>query len=121
MKLVITRDQQDVKGAFGGHKGVSFKLGYRLELTAEETELVNRYKLQGYPLTTRVFQGQEVTGTTLGALAQGESMTVNDVTALIHQENIIKDACDQLPVLFEMCRTFGGQEVIEYPRKQSGD
>ncbi|WP_194917155.1 hypothetical protein [Catenulispora rubra] len=121
MKLVITREQQDMKGAFGGHKGVSFKLGCRLELTAEETDLVNRYKLQGYALTTTVFNGQEVTGTSLGALIQGQSMTLSDVTTLIHQENIIKDSCDQLPTLFELCRTFGGQEVIEYPRKQGND
>lgn len=119
MKLVITREQQDVKGAFGGHKGVSFKLACRLELTAEETELVNRYKLQGYALTTTMFNGQEVTGISLGALIQGQSMTVNDVTTLIHQENIIKDSCDQLPYLFDLCRNFGGQETIEYPRKSS--
>jgi hypothetical protein len=121
MKLIITRDQQDMKGAFGGHKGVSFKLGCRLELTSEETELVNRYKLQGYALTTVVFNGSEVTGTSLGALIQGQAMTLSDVTTLIHQENTIKDSCDQLPVLFELCRTFGGQELIEYPRKRSGD
>jgi hypothetical protein len=29
---------------------------------------------------------------------------------------VVKNACDHLPVLFEIARTFGGEEVIDYPR-----
>lgn len=32
-------------------------------------------------------------------------------------ESIVKDACDSLPTLFEVVRTFGGEEVIDYPRQ----
>jgi hypothetical protein len=30
----------------------------------------------------------------------------------------VKDACDALPDLFMVVRTFGGDEVIDYPRPQ---
>lgn len=42
MKLALKRSQQDIKGMLGGHKGVSFTLSYRLVLSSEEQELVQR-------------------------------------------------------------------------------
>lgn len=116
MRLVINRNQQDVKGMLGGHKGVSFQLRYRLELTPEETDLVARYKLGGYPVTMSEFQGTVVPGDTIEQLVQGRTLTVESVTYLVQKEDIIKNGCDQLPVLFDVCRSFGGSEVIEYPR-----
>jgi hypothetical protein len=38
------------------------------------------------------------------------------VTTLVSNEEVIKEACDGLPTLFEVVRTFGGEEVVEYPR-----
>ena len=118
MKLIINRSQRDVKGMLGGSKGVEFTLRYRLELTSEETDLVRRYKLELYPVTFREFQGTTMPGATIGDLVSGRISVISDVTKLIREENIIKDACDQLPVLFDVCRSFGGDEVIEYPRKK---
>jgi hypothetical protein len=46
----------------------------------------------------------------------GRSQTLTDVTTLIGNEETVKNACDALPQLFEVVRTFGGNEVIEYPR-----
>ena len=51
MKLTIKRDQADVKGVFGGHKGMKFLLSYRVELTPEEQGLITRYKAEHHPLT----------------------------------------------------------------------
>ena len=116
MRLIVNRSQQAQKGMLGGHKGVLFTLGYRLELTVEEGELVREYKLQDYPLTWIDVQGQRVPDATVGALLTGRSQTLNDVTTLLHNENVIKSACDALPPLFEVVRSFGGDEVIEYPR-----
>ena len=116
MRLVITRSQQDMKSMFGGHKGVSFTLGYRLELTYDEAELVTRYKLGEYPLTWSTVSGTRVPDDTIQNMVQGRSQTVSDVTTLLSNEGVIKDACDQLPTLFEVCRSFGGSEVVEYPR-----
>jgi len=50
-------------------------------------------------------------------MVAGRTQTLSDVTTLIQNENVVKDACDELPVLFEVVRTFGGEEVVEYPRE----
>lgn len=117
MRLQIRRTQQSVKGMLGGHKGMSFTLTYRLELTPDETELVDRYRLGDYPLTFRTVQGTQMPDDTVTLMQQGRSQTVSDVTTLLKNESIIKNACDSLPALFEVCRTFGGEEIVNYPRK----
>lgn len=104
------------QGMLGGHKGVSFTLAYRLVLTPEETELVARYKLGEYPVTWRSLQGQRTPDDTIQNMTAGRSQTLSDVTTLLNNENIVKDACDSLPTLFEVVRTFGGDETIDYPR-----
>lgn len=116
MKLAIQRSQQDIKGMLGGHKGVSFTLSYRLILSAEEQELVKRYKLEEYPVTWQTIQGTRMPDDTIGNMTAGRTQTLSDVTTLVKNENVVKEACDSLPVLFEVVRTFGGEEVIEYPR-----
>lgn len=116
MRLVISRRQADVKGVFGGHKGVSFTLSYRLELTDEERALVERYKLGGYPVTFKSIQGSRIPDDTISSMQVGATQTLSDVTTLIDNEGVLKSACDQLPPLFEVVRSFGGDEVIEYPR-----
>jgi hypothetical protein len=121
MKLVIKRSQQDVKGMLGGHKGVSFTLSYRLVLTPEEEALVAKYKLEGHPLTWTTNQGVKIPDDTIANMVVGRTQTVSNVTTLVRNENIVKDACDSLPVLFEVVRTFGGEEVIEYPREAQAE
>jgi hypothetical protein len=116
MKLSIKRSQQDVKGMLGGHKGVSFTLSCRLILTPEEQELVQRYKLEDYPITFTNYQGTQIPDDTIGNMVVGRTQTVGDVTTLVRNEDVVKNGCDRLPILFEIVRTFGGEEVIEYPR-----
>jgi hypothetical protein len=119
MKLSIERSQQDVKGMLGGHKGVTFTLAYQLLLDQDELELVRRYKLEEYPVTWMTIQGERMPDDTIGNMVEGRSQTLTDVTTLITNESIVKDACDKLPVLFQVVRTFGGQEVINYPRVEA--
>ena len=116
MKLAIQRSQQDIKGMLGGHKGVSFTLSYRLVLSPEEQELVQRYKLEDYPVTWNTIQGTRMPDDTIANMVAGRTQTLSDVTNLVKNENVVKDACDNLPILFEVVRTFGGEEVIDYPR-----
>ena len=116
MKLVIKRNQEAMKGMLGGHKGMQFTLTCRLVLTPEEAQLVELYKLGSYPLTWVVRQGTRLPAVTIESLARGLTETLTDVTTLVGNEDTIKDACDALPPLFEIARTFGGEEVIEYPR-----
>jgi hypothetical protein len=116
MKLIINRSQQDVKGMLGGHKGVSFTLSYRVELGHDELELVQRYKLEEYPVTWHTVGDQRVPDDTIRNMLQGRSQTVRDVKTLLGNEAVVKDACDGVATLFQVVRTFGGDEVIEYPR-----
>lgn len=116
MKLVIQRNQAAIKGMLGGHKGMQFTLACRLLLTPDEAELVEQYKLAEYPVTWRTFQGTQIPGETLASLVSGSTQTLTDVTTLVANEKVIKEACDSLPALFEVVRTFGGEETIEYPR-----
>jgi hypothetical protein len=103
----------------GGHKGVSFTLAYRLELTPEEAELVSRYKLSDYAVTWKSVQGSQVPDDTIANMIAGRSQTISNVTTLLKNESVVKDACDNLPPLFEVVRTFGGDEVVDYPRRGS--
>jgi hypothetical protein len=116
LKLIIERNQAAKKGMLGGHKGMSFTLSYWLDLTDDEADLVERYKLDYYPLTWTTQQGQRMPDDTISNMRTGRTQTLSDVTTLVQNEEIIKRACDQLPVLLSMVRTFGGSEVIEYPR-----
>ena len=116
MRLVVNRSQQAVTGMLGGHKGMSFTLSYRLDLTPDEQGLVAKYSLAEYPLTWRTVRGERMPDDTVGGMANGRSQTLNDVKTLLQNEEIVKSACDELVALFEVARTFGGDEVIEYPR-----
>lgn len=116
MKLVIGRNQAAVKGMLGGHKGMQFTLSYRLALTPDEQALVEQYKLHGYPLTWRTVNGTRVPAMTLADIVAGRRETLEDVTTLVANERVVKESCDSLPPLFEVARTFGGDEVVEYPR-----
>lgn len=117
MKLIINRSQTEKKGMLGGHKGVAFTLRYRLELTPDEQALVEKYKLEYYPLTWKATpSGERQPDDTIASLTLGSAQTLTDVTTLLNNEEIVKKACDSLPPLFEVARSFGGDEVIEYPR-----
>jgi hypothetical protein len=116
MRLIVNRSQQAQKGMLGGNKGVAFTLAYRLRLTDEERQLVDSYKLREYPVTYRTVQGTRMPDDTIGNMMDGRSQTLNDVTTLVRNEEIVKDACDSLVMLFQIVRTFGGEEVIDYPR-----
>jgi hypothetical protein len=112
MKLEIKRNQAEIKGMFGGHKGVEFSLSMKLVLTPEETAMVEQYSLWGYALWTR---GQ--LPVTVRTLVQGDHQTLSDVERLLRSERIAKESLDSLPVLFEVIKSFGGVEVVEYPRR----
>ncbi|MGV9677864.1 hypothetical protein ACWDSJ_21515 [Nocardia sp. NPDC003482] len=118
MRLVINRSQAAVKGMLGGHKGMQFTLAYQLQLTSEEHALVEQYKLLEYPLTWQTFNGTKIPRDTIGSLLKGASQTVADVKTLLNNEDVIKDAIDELPPLFAVCRSFGGNEVVDYPREK---
>lgn len=116
MQLIIKREQAPVKTLLGGHKGMEFTLAYWLVLSDDECELAERYKLGDYAVTWKKQGSGRVPDDTIRNMMAGRSQTLTDVTTLVANERTIKDACDSLPKLFEIARSFGGQEVIDYPR-----
>jgi len=116
MKLLIRRSQSEKKGMLGGSKGFEFTLGYQLVLDDREAAIVDRYKLEYYPVTFRTVQGSQVADDTIGSMRQGASQTVSSVETLLRNEDVVKSACDKLPVLFSVIESFGGEETIDYPR-----
>lgn len=115
MKLTIKRDQADVKGVFGGHKGMKFLLSCQVELTPEEQELITRYKAEHHPLTfTTTSDGEQTPKDTISSLMQGVTEEMKDITILLNNEDIVKNACKDFKTLLTVMATFGGKEVIEF-------
>lgn len=113
MRLIIRRSQADKKGMLGGHKGVTFSLATRVEFTNEERQLLDHYKMWDYSVMNR--GGLPIT---LRALAEGDSQTVENVEILLENEEVTKRALDAVPALLTVLGSFGGDEIIEYPRDQ---
>jgi len=104
MKLIIKRDQD--KGFFGG---ISFVLEARVQLIPQEDELVRRYKAHKEILYTK---GDRVY--TVSDLLNGVRDKCKDITILLNNEEVYKDACKHFKTLLEVMESFGGEEVIEF-------
>lgn len=114
MKLIINRDQKVQTGVFGGHKGMSFILSCRIELSPEEKALVERYKVDQHPLTFVTRNGQQVPSITVNTLLGGITEEVKNIEILLSNEGTIKGACREFKALLTVMATFGGQEVVEF-------
>lgn len=114
MKLAIKRDQEDVKGFFGGSKGISFSLGCRVELTPEETALVEKYKQWDLTVHTYALANGGTARWSLRELTSGKSVTCEGVGALLESEGEVKQACANVKVMLDVMNSFGGQEVVEF-------
>lgn len=118
MKLIIKRNQADQKGIFGGHKGVSFTLYSKAELTQHERALIERYKVGDHVLAEYSVQPKGAVRPTeytitVNNLANGTTGTAGSIGTLLDLENAIKDGCLHLKTLLQVMSTFGGEEVIE--------
>lgn len=115
MKLVINRNQSAKTGMFGGHKGMSFTLSCRVLLTPEETALIAKYKAENHPLTfTTDREGNKLAKDTVSSLMRGSTQELSDITILLENEQVIKDACAGFKQLLTVMETFGGEEVVEF-------
>lgn len=116
MKLTIKRSQADVKGLFGGHKGVAFSLASRAEVTPEEAALIERYKVGDHVLASYQIRHKndafEVTYT-VNDMIRGKTAELTSISSLLALEEEIKNGCRGLKALLEVMRTFGGEEVVE--------
>jgi len=116
MKLEIWRDQSDVKGLFGGHKGVSFKLITRVQLSPEETALIAKYKVGDDVVATYELPGGRVDipfRITISQLMAGYTVNTRDIATMIELEEMIKSRCTNLKNWLHVMSTFGGYEAVE--------
>lgn len=114
MQLRIKRGQ--ASKMFGG---VKFQLEAKATLTAEETDLIDKYRVQDevltqkqikIPLTDRAL----VIKITIGSLVAGQTFKCDELTDILAYEEEIKQSCAGLRDLIEKMKTFGGEEVIEF-------
>jgi len=115
MQLVIRRTQADMKGVFGGHKGVQFNLHYRLVLTQEEAALVQKYRLDMHILSK---SGSGLVET-VGDAVRGVNQSVQSVDVLLSNEATAKRACDSFYKLIQVAQSFGGEEVVDFPLQEA--
>jgi len=119
MKLIIKRDQADVKGVFGGNKGVCFSLYAKADITGDELELIERYKVKDDVLVSHelpirgVDSDIQYFNLTVIQLVTGRTVETGSIYALLELEEKIKIGCQNLKELMEVMKTFGGEEVIE--------
>ena len=113
MKLIIRRDQAAKKGFFGGHKGMRFSLYCKVEISPEEQELIEKYKVHDHVLTWRDSDSGQIPVLTVNNLVFGRTTEIDDVATLLNNEEVIKGACEDFKNLLLVMASFGGEEVIE--------
>ena len=104
MKLIIKRDQDK---AFLG--GMNFILEARVQLTSEESDLIKKYKAH-----KEVLYSRDRGAYTINNLVDGVREKCKDITILLNNEEVYKEACKHLKTLLEVMRSFGGEEVFEF-------
>lgn len=111
MELILKRDQD--KGMLGG---IKFTLEAKAVLTAEEQELVKKYKANKYVL----FDSKEQShlggfinvgpiSYTINDLAVGIKDKVKDVSILLQKEQVLIEACKNLKNALDVMKSFGGE------------
>lgn len=117
MRLIIRRNQADVKGFFGGHKGVDFSLFGRCDITNEEKELIAKYKVGEYTLANYKIQpkGSEPIDIriSINDIINGKTVETDDINTLLELEESMKNGCRNMKMLLAVMATFGGEEVFE--------
>ena len=114
MKLFIRRNQEEKRGMLGGYKGMSFLLTARLELTADEKALIEKYKQWDTVVHSYESDNGVPVDWTLRSMISGRSVSCDGVVPLIESEDNIKNSCNNLKILLEVMDTFGGEQIIEF-------
>ena len=117
MKLTIKRNQADVKGLFGGHKGVNFSLYGRCEISEGEKALVAKYKIGEYTLADYKIKSRKGDSIdfriSIDGIVAGKTVETDDINTLLELETAMKEGCKNMKNLLMVMATFGGEEVFE--------
>jgi len=108
MELLIKRNQD--KGMLGG---IKFTLFAKVELTSEEEALIKKYKAHKEVLFTGKNRQY-----TINDLLLGDKTKCKDVTVLLENEKVYKNACQYLKTLLDVMKSFGGEERILFDDDQ---
>jgi len=117
MKLIIRRNQADVKGMFGGHKGVKFSLYEKCDVSDAEKAVIAKYKVGEYVLAN--YQIKPKKGEpldfriTVDGIISGQTVETDDIETLLDLESSMKQGCRNMLNLLAVMGTFGGEEVFE--------
>jgi hypothetical protein len=114
MKLYITRNQ-----ATGFLGKVKFVLKARVELTADELSLVEKYKCKNELLLLKELIIPFINKTfllelTIGSFIDGQEFKCKDIADILQYEANVKEACETFKNYIEVMKSFGGEEMIEY-------
>ncbi|WP_298511201.1 hypothetical protein [uncultured Kordia sp.] len=110
MKLVISKNQADKKGFFGGNKGVNFSLTYRVQLTEDEQKLIKKYKVEDETLMTND-RGDRIT---IQDMINGRSLTTQNIEVLQNNENIAINVCKTFKNYLSTLKSFGGKYILDF-------
>ncbi len=116
MKLTIRRNQADVKGMFGGHKGVSFSLFGKCAVSDAERALIDKYKVGDYILASYAVptRGEPIEfKITVNSLISGTTHNAGDIDTLLKLEEEMKTGCNNLKNLLMIMSSFGGEQTFE--------
>jgi hypothetical protein len=109
MQLILNRTYEATSDGARAY----YWLTSRLELSEEEQQLVARYKLMDHVLTPGARSG--VGGpSTIGSQMKEERRINSTLPELVNNEQILRNACAELPALFDYCRSFGVAQIVEY-------
>jgi hypothetical protein len=115
MKLLITKDQS--KGMMGG---VSFEVRAQVQLTEDEKQLIQHYKLDNEILFQKKLVNiwGQVTDQFIDVrvknLLAGQSYKCKSLDEVIGYSESLKSSCETLKSYLEVAKSFGGQEVVEF-------
>lgn len=130
MKLRLNKSQRS-SGVMS--KKVVFSLGAQVDLTAQEAEYVNKYKMGSNIVYNKDRVNPEMhdyksgkgimrnlsaiamnINLTVDDLVKGRTIECKDILEIIDAEESVKSACQGMKNLLEACAGFEGEEIIEY-------
>jgi hypothetical protein len=107
VRLIVQRRYEPPKP--GEQYPSPFKSHARLELTAEEAEIVAKYNLGDHVLTTSKYKVTRVDD-----VIKGTTNSWSDLDVVMGNEQVLRDACAGLPSLISYCRSFGQEISFDY-------
>ena len=130
MKLRLSKSQRTT-GVMS--KKVMFSLGAQVDLTAQEQEYVNKYKmgkeivyskervnpeLHDYKSNKGIIRNLSAAALNLkisvNDLTGGRTIECKDINEMMDTEETIKNACQGLKNMLDACSGFQGEEIIDY-------